>query len=286
MENTVKCTVKDKTLIITPKQGDTGAIFDPIKLNLCNYDFEEVKVDGTVRLYNAEKLFYNCKNLKTINMRMFDMTGVENITSMFEGCENLQSVDFGKSSEIMEVDKAFLGCNNLSSIDFRHTFIDYECAGDISIPKDTKIFLEDYEEIKAKKKASMSLIPDAFFSFFNPCEELYYEIIPKLTGDNTYRLLSYLRHTSYSSPKDDNFLISCKAKYLLSHDADFANRQKWKNVWFLVEKGFEESGEHPFNLDVVLGHDASYVINMIKKYGIDKNIQAYLNGVPIEDILA
>ena len=64
-------------------------------------------------------LFYNCKELKSVNMTSFRTTKYINMEYMFFNCEKLVDIDFGSDNfEINGLAYAFHGCTSLSSIDF------------------------------------------------------------------------------------------------------------------------------------------------------------------------
>ena len=51
---------------------------------------------NTSKVTNMEGMFYNCSNLKSLNVSNLSTSNVANMSSMFEGCSNLVSLYLGK----------------------------------------------------------------------------------------------------------------------------------------------------------------------------------------------
>lgn len=67
---------------------------------------------------NASYLFYNCANLRTVNMTQADFYNTTNISNMFNGCTNLTSViiDGIKIPSVKDMSNLFKNCTSLSHI--------------------------------------------------------------------------------------------------------------------------------------------------------------------------
>ena len=110
-----------------------------------NYSFHIVSVDGDsfFRLfsyYSAEKItilynspnitstsdmFYECTNLKELDLSKFNTSKVTNMSNMFEKCTNLEKLDLSKfnTSNVTNISNMFFGCTNLKKITFGDNFI-------------------------------------------------------------------------------------------------------------------------------------------------------------------
>ena len=79
-------------------------------------DLRMVDVSGIEDMYG---LFFRCENLKSIDVSNWDVSGVENMAFMFSDCKNLESIDVSNwdVSRVENMINIFSGCENLKSID-------------------------------------------------------------------------------------------------------------------------------------------------------------------------
>jgi len=71
----------------------------------------------TKKANNTSNMFHNCKKLKTIDISKFDLSGVWDINSMFQGCESLileNESNFNPACS--NASNAFAGCKSLTSV--------------------------------------------------------------------------------------------------------------------------------------------------------------------------
>lgn len=75
---------------------------------------------------NTAFMFYNCQNLPAVTFKNFaamldfDASKVIYMQGMFQGCKNLQSIDFGTkfvTSNVQDMSNMFHGCSNLTTLD-------------------------------------------------------------------------------------------------------------------------------------------------------------------------
>ena len=67
-----------------------------------------------------ECMFSSCTSLRSLTFgTRFDVSKVTDMGSMFEDCENLESVDLGssKATELRNTDSMFCGCSALETVD-------------------------------------------------------------------------------------------------------------------------------------------------------------------------
>lgn len=84
-----------------------------------------VSSDGTWLCYHigeissTDAMFYNCKNITSLDLSNFDTSKVTSMSSMFSDCSNLASLDLSNfdTSKVTAMDGMFSGCNNLASLD-------------------------------------------------------------------------------------------------------------------------------------------------------------------------
>ena len=70
-------------------------------------------------LKKANKLFYGCKTLISLNFQRFKSNYIVNMTDMFNGCEKLESLDLSnfKTKEVISMKNMFKGCKSLNFLD-------------------------------------------------------------------------------------------------------------------------------------------------------------------------
>ncbi len=76
----------------------------------------EINVTGMV---NATGMFYNCKNLVSVDLSRFNTGNVTDMYCMFTGCSNLTSLDVSNldTSHVTDMGCMFQYCSNLTSLD-------------------------------------------------------------------------------------------------------------------------------------------------------------------------
>ena len=79
-------------------------------------------------LEDIGSMFEGCINLKSVNLSTFDTSGVTNMAHMFQNCSSLTSIDlsnFNNSNvkDVKNMEGMFYGCSSLSSIDISNIYI-------------------------------------------------------------------------------------------------------------------------------------------------------------------
>ena len=80
---------------------------------------------NTSKVTNMEGMFYNCSNLKSLNVSNLSTSNVANMSSMFEGCSNLVSsyLENFNLGNVKWVDNMFKDCSNLTTIYAKKNFL-------------------------------------------------------------------------------------------------------------------------------------------------------------------
>ena len=67
---------------------------------------------------NANRMFFNCNNLKELNLAGFDTSKVTNMSEMFDGCSKLTELDLSgfDTSNVTAMNWMFHGCNRLETL--------------------------------------------------------------------------------------------------------------------------------------------------------------------------
>ena len=83
----------------------------------------EIIIKFNSYLKNCSNMFYNCKNIKKIDLSKFNTKNVTNMNSMFYNCENLIDINLSNfnTENVITMKDMFHGCNNLTNIDL-HSF--------------------------------------------------------------------------------------------------------------------------------------------------------------------
>ena len=104
---------------------------------ICDIYYEDKKIDFTFEysfnktgnhtfkfifkdlLTNANKLFYKCELLKTIDCNNFKTNYIKDMTDMFNGCSLLECLDLSsfKTTKVSSMKNMFFGCISLKDID-------------------------------------------------------------------------------------------------------------------------------------------------------------------------
>lgn len=74
---------------------------------------------NTSNVTNMNGMFYNCKNLVTLNLSNFDTSKVTNMETMFYGCQSLVSLDLSNfdTSNVKNMEYMFFDCSSLETLD-------------------------------------------------------------------------------------------------------------------------------------------------------------------------
>ena len=70
-------------------------------------------------LTNANKLFYECKSLISLNVEKFKSNYIKDMSDMFNGCSKLESLDLSnfKTKEVLSMKSMIKKCNSLKNVD-------------------------------------------------------------------------------------------------------------------------------------------------------------------------
>ncbi len=76
----------------------------------------EVHVQG---MTNASAMFYECRNLTSVNFNDFDTSTITNMSYMFDSCNRLTSMDVSgfDTSNVISMSSMFAACSNLTNLD-------------------------------------------------------------------------------------------------------------------------------------------------------------------------
>ena len=129
-----------------------------------------LKYLNTAEVTDMSHMFWNCRNLSSLDLTNFNTTKVENMFGMFFDCENLSSLVISNfnTANVTDMSYMFHYCKNLSSLDIPNFNI--AKVTDMSYmfnmcQKLTELNLSNFKTEKAKNMSNM-------FSFCNMLEKL------------------------------------------------------------------------------------------------------------------
>lgn len=228
----------------------------------------------THNMWNMEYMFFNCINLKKVNLSNFDTHNVEYMNNMFFNCCSLKSLDLSNfdTSKLKDATNMFFSCNELEKIDFSgFNPVSIENYGfglsDCSALKE--IIIPERLEKQYSLLASLYScdIDERLFCNSNLFAELLVnieklagcdftkekELISMVMSSNDYNEIWHWKIYSPTTP-DKRLLAIIK---IVQHNTDKLDKN---NIKFITQ--------------------------ILETSGTISDIQAYLNGVPLEDILA
>ncbi|WP_081667890.1 BspA family leucine-rich repeat surface protein [Butyrivibrio sp. WCD2001] len=102
-------------------------IFDDPRGDFANFtsleeiDFSKGNVKFSQNVDSTNKMFKNCKSLKSVDLSRFDTSNVTDMSSMFEGCVSLKRIKLGnfKTAKVEDFSRMFYGCECLQNLSLR-----------------------------------------------------------------------------------------------------------------------------------------------------------------------
>ena len=244
------------------------------KLDLSNFD--------TSNASNMYAMFANCYSLTDLDLSSFDTTNVTNMNCMFFGCRSLTDLDLSNfdMSNVTTMEEMFEDCFHLERINLlkfdscnrpsmNGIITNCDCLNGF-------IVADSLEE-----KIKMLLDFYALFcciSPFMPFNRSAMRVCKLL--DNAEKLTGL----SFSDEKQKIYGV---------RETDFTDLANWKlrryyNNHMIRSQLFDIVKIMSFhnNLKKLVDSDGSETDKVLKENGTLSDISAYLNGVPLEDILA
>lgn len=251
--------------------------------NSC-YSLRELDLSGfdTSNVTNMHGMFMNCHKLQKLKLASFDTRYVTNMSSMFYNCRSLTGLDLSNfdTRNVIGMESMFGDCLNLEYLNFPK--LDLKNEPDVSCIVDGCNLLKDFivddsVEKKCKKLAFCYKLSDYVPTtmFFIDRQELVHKLlnnIGKLTGLD----FSKEKQTVSSVNKADvNDLTKWKSQQYLGSCS--GNREMFDIIKILVTHN---------NIKKLAESDITVFTKMLEESGALSDINAYLNGVPLDDVLA
>lgn len=112
--------VVNLNLFITKRAVDMSHMFDGTKIT--SFDFSTLNL---LRAKDFSYFFNNAKDLSTITYGTnFDTKKITNMSYMFNGCHNLNTIDLSQydTTNVTDMSHMFSGCDNITTINLPNTF--------------------------------------------------------------------------------------------------------------------------------------------------------------------
>ena len=79
----------------------------------------KIKMVFKIKMTNCKNMFYNCSNLKNIDLSSFDTKDVTDMSNMFAGCGNLKNLNLSSinTDKVTDMSYMFYGCDLLQNLD-------------------------------------------------------------------------------------------------------------------------------------------------------------------------
>lgn len=111
------------------------------------------------RITSAYRMFYNCKNIKSIPY--FNASNVTNMSYMFNGCSSLTTIPQLNTTEVTTMRNMFEYCLRLTTIDITHM--------NITSPSNSEYFASSCKSLTKLIIRNMDTIPNIASNAFNSC---------------------------------------------------------------------------------------------------------------------
>ena len=122
-ENIKSENIKNGVDILGVTGNYVGNKYAPRYISFYNYTGtdldEEIANLDTSNITIMNRMFYQCKNLTTLDLSSFNTSKVTNMVSMFYSCQKLTTLDLSgfNPSKVTSMESMFQSCTNLTSID-------------------------------------------------------------------------------------------------------------------------------------------------------------------------
>ena len=139
---------------------------DNKKIDFClEYKFDKegkytFKIEFNDLLTNASKLFYNCKNLISLDFSNFKTNNITDMSDMFNGCSLIKSIDLSnfKTNHLTNMKNMFNDCTSLINLDVSSSSLNTIYVTDMSsmFGNCVSLYNLDLSNFKTKSVENMS----------------------------------------------------------------------------------------------------------------------------------
>ena len=279
-----------------------------VNIDLSNFD--------TVRLCDMSNMFCKCSSLKTISLSHLDTHNVTTMAYMFAYCKELTTVDFNSfvANRVSNTFSMFYNCKNLRTLKMPRFYFNNnsDVMGMFSgCKKLTEIDLRGFENCANEKSKFASIPLGAHYIVSKEIEKRAKEAVPITAfyylydeeGDGIecildkdiieqrikkiYTLLEKIAGLDFTKEKEilkkgitvENFHNPLGYKSLeFLHEGMYPSTKKMVDIVKIIKsRGYEMT---------LFSKSISNILELLKNDGTLSDINTFLSGVPLEDILA
>ena len=134
-------------------------------------------------LIKANKLFYGCSSLISVNFSNFKSNYINDISDMFNSCNKLESLDLSnlETNEILSMKGLFKGCTSLQTLDLSNFNTDNVTDMSYMFCECESLTFLNLSNFKTKKVKTM-------YKIFYKCSSLFYINLSNFVSDNINNL--------------------------------------------------------------------------------------------------
>lgn len=262
------------------------------ELDLSNFDTSNVK--------DMQGMFYCCSSLTSLDLSNFDTSKVKDMQCMFAGCSSLTNLDLSnfRTDNVRSFNNMFSKCFNLRELDISnfcfnkspYVFAMFSSAGLSTL---------NMKNIKSDIDFCLTELPKSPCHLIVPKE--IEEIAKRITNPSILTLINRT-DDGFNKPFVKKVLTALDTVTQLDFKNDLAELKKTykRDCGLALHKAMELTQNKGYNdlsgistilkkyyvtAETVKGLDQKQVIDLFNKTGLTSDINAYLNGVPLEDIL-
>ena len=252
---------------------------DVLKDMFCNYhklETADLSAFETSKATSMDGIFNDCCSLVSLNLSSFDTSNVQDMSYMFRGCKSLKTLDLSNfdTSKVQNAIRMFYKCDNLERIDFsRFTpkHIENYDLGLFACGSLKDIIISD--ELKERYKIISPLFScDTEMGRFVKKKVVFVNLLTKIEKLTGCDLAKEREIFSSVTPSDWNEIFAYKRFQGVVPD------ERLSNIIKIIK--------HDINSQYLTNNEIQYATKNLEACGIVSDIQAYLSGVPVEDILA
>ena len=260
---------------------------------MCNMFFEcssltslDLSSFDTNNVTDMQCMFFGCSSLTSLNLSNFHTDNVTGFRAMFSECSGLKELDISnfcikKSAYVFEM----FHSTNFSVLNMGHikSDVDFYLTGLSAKSLCHLIVLKKIEDI-----AKQITNPSAILAIAAPDTYNYIDEVPSFHKSFVKRVLMGLTAVTQLDFKNDLSAIKKTSK----NDLTLA---LYKAMELTQNNGHSNSdlsgistilNNHGVTAERLNGLNQKQVINLFNEKGLASDIDAYLNGVPLEDVLA
>ena len=241
-------------------------------LDVSNFDTSDV--------IDMDSMFRGCYKLTSLDVSSFDTNSVRDMHLMFSDCHSLTSLDLSNfdTSKAEDMSYMFQGCTELTSLDISNfNFENVSDAGRLFYLCGNLVDLDVPDDIKgeAEKLTTIAVFNDLFPE--NTANQnigaahKIFEVLERTNGLHFTKEREQLNNLDSEVVFDD--LIICVAKILARKE-----HKKLLDIFAILNDQRV--------LKNIESRSVDDIVSTFKNNGTVSSINAYLNGVPLEDILA